>query len=409
MAEGDRTRSRLRRRWARRPGQGLPRRTRRTGRRARPGLAPAGRRGGGLTASDPDRAEPRQVGAAPEIRGGQGDAHAGPVLAGPLGDRGAQHQTAAVVALTVGEAVGRHPDGARHPVFQLQLQLQLCITGAVQGQDRADRGLHVRRRGVGGGPVEPVGGDGELVLGVAQRLLQLDEALVQSRQPFLDEVGEFQPCVDGGAAVRVVAPAGGRDGVESPDLLDQAQLPVPASLRRRALVAQPLELVAQPVGRARAEWLGLDLHPDLADAHAGGAQDTGPQRVRVQRTGQSRHPHPAVGRHPAPGQAPAERALRVHHDRIEGRSPPLYRLSRHVLRPRRVHAERSLRPGRSAPPPRVRRSGRMASGPARPVATRCCGTGVVAPDGVVGYVAWVSGSCCARCSTTAAAPSPATR
>ena len=339
MAERDRTAE---------PGADAGRRRRRCGGRGRAGagrvvpgeqvgeprrrLAPAGRRGGGLTASDPDRAEPRQVGAAPQIGGGQGDAHAGPVLAGPLGDRGAQHQTAAAVALTVGETVRRHPDGARHPVLQLQLHLRV-VTGAVEGQDRADRGLHVRRRCVGGGAGEPVGGDGELVLDVAQRLLQLDEAGVQSRQPLVDEVGELQPRVDRGAAVRVLALAGGRDRVESPDLLDQAQLPVPAALRRRVLVPQPLDLAPQLVGRARAERLGLDLHPGLGDAHPGGAQDTGPQRARVQRAGQSRHPHPAVGRHAAPGQAAAERALRVHHDRIEGRPPPLCRLSRHVLRP----------------------------------------------------------------------------
>lgn len=146
---------------------------------------------------------------------------------------------------------------------------------------------------------------------------------MQSRQPLVDEVGELQQRLDRGATVRVLAPAGRWDRVESPDLLDQAQLSVPASLRRRAPVAQPLDLAPQLVGRARAERLGLDFHPGLGDAYPGGAQDTGPQRARVQRAGQSRHPHPAVRRHAAPGQAAADRALRVHHDRIEGRPPPL--------------------------------------------------------------------------------------
>ena len=105
---------------------------------------------------------------------------------------------------------------------------------------------------------------------------------MQSRQPLVDEVGEFQPRVDRGGAVRVVAPAGGWDRAESTDLLDQTQLPVPASPRRRVLVAQAIDLAPQLVGRARAEWLGLDVHPGLGDTNAGGTQDPGPQRARVQ-------------------------------------------------------------------------------------------------------------------------------
>lgn len=83
------------------------------------------------------------------------------------------------------------------------------------------------------------------MVGVAQRLLQLDEAGVQPGQPLVDELGELQPRVDRGAAVRVIAPAGGRNRPQPLDLLDQAQLPVPAPLCRRALVEQPLHLAPQ--------------------------------------------------------------------------------------------------------------------------------------------------------------------
>lgn len=96
------------------------------------------------------------------------------------------------------------------------------------------------------------------MLDSAQCLLQFDEALVQSRQPLVDEVGELQPRVDRGAAVRVLAPAGRWDRAESPDLLDRIQLPVPACLRRRVLVAQPFDLAPHLVGRARTERLGLE-------------------------------------------------------------------------------------------------------------------------------------------------------
>lgn len=292
-------------------------------------LTPPGRRGGGLAAPDPDRAELRKVGPAPEIGGGQGDPHAGPVLAGPLGDRGAQHQTAAAVALPVREAVGRHPDGAGHAVLQLQLRL----AGAVEGQDRADRGPDVRRRRVGGGAGEPVGGNLRLVLRHEQGFLQLGQAVVEPRQAFVDETGQFQPRVDRGTAVlRVVALTRGRYRAERPDLLDPAHHAVPAPPRRLARVLEPLGLVPQALGCVRAERSGPRLHPGLGDAQPGGAQHPRPQRTRVDGAGQSRHPYPAVGRYPAPRQAAADRALCVHHDRVEGRFPALRRSSRHVLR-----------------------------------------------------------------------------
>lgn len=135
----------------------------------------------------------------------------------------------------------------------------------------------MRRRCVGGGAGKAVGGDGEFVLDPAQRLLQFEEAGVQSGQPFVDEVGQLQPRVDRGAAVRVVAPAGRRHRVKGLDLLDQAQLPVPAGPRRRGGVVQPLDLAPQLVRGARAERFGFGLHPGLGDAHPGSAQDACPQ------------------------------------------------------------------------------------------------------------------------------------
>lgn len=106
------------------------------------------------------------------------------------------------------------------------------------------------------------------MLDIAQRLLQLAEMLVQPRQPLVDEVGEFQPGVDRGAAVRVVALAGRRYGLQGPDLLDQAQLPVPPSPRGRVLVAQPLRLAPQLVGRTGTGRLGLDLDAGPGDAYS---------------------------------------------------------------------------------------------------------------------------------------------
>lgn len=135
----------------------------------------------------------------------------------------------------------------------------------------------MRRRYVGGGTGEFVLGDTELVLGTPQRLLQLDEAGVKPRQPPVHEAAQLQPRVDRGATVPVLTPAARRDGAQRPDLLDEAQLVVPAPSRRRVLLAQPLDPAPQPLGRRRTERLGLDLHPGLTDAHPVGAEDAGPQ------------------------------------------------------------------------------------------------------------------------------------
>ncbi len=191
----------------------------------------------------------------------------------------------------------------------------------------------MRGRSVGGGAGEPVDGGMERVLDVGPLLLQVGETGVQPGQPLVDERGELEPRVDRGAAVRVVAPADRRDRVQRPDLPDQRQLPVVSLLRRRVLLPQPLDLALQRVGHGGAERLGLGLHPCLDDAYPGGTRDASPQGPLVQRARQSRHPHAAARRHAAPRQAAADRALRVHHDRIEDRTPPVCCLSRHVLRP----------------------------------------------------------------------------
>ncbi len=120
------------------------------------------------------------------------------------------------------------------------------------------------------------------MLDAAQLLLRLGETFVQARQAPVDEVGQLQPCVDRGAAVRGLGIGDRRYRVQGPDLLDQAQLPVPAALGRRVGVPQPLDLAPQRVGCVGAERLGLDLHPCFGDAHCGDAEDSGPQRGRIQ-------------------------------------------------------------------------------------------------------------------------------
>ncbi len=313
-------------------------------------LAPAGRGRGGLAAPDPDRVEPGQVGAAPQVRGGQGDAYAVPVLAGALGDRGAQHQPARVVALPVGEAVRGHPDRARNPVLHLQFDLGAGVlpgvrpgrAGAGQGEDRADGGVHVHLRRVAGGAGEPVLGDGQLVPGAQQFPLQLRQPRLEGGQPPVHEVGELQPRLDGRPARRVLAGAGRRRRVQAACLLDQRQLPVPAGLHRRIPVAQPLDLAPQPVRRARAGRLGLDLDPRLHDADAGRAEDTGPQRAGIQGARQARHPQPSVRRYGAAGEPAAQCALCVHHDGIQGRFPPCSPSRHACCPPTCVRAERSL-------------------------------------------------------------------
>ncbi|CAM5719017.1 hypothetical protein SGLAM104S_09445 [Streptomyces glaucescens] len=307
-------------------------------------LTPPRGRGCGLAAADADRAEPGDVGTASQIGRGERDAHAAPVLAGALRERRTQRQPSLAVTLPVAEAIGRHPDGAGHPVLHLHFHLGPGVRtrGAGQSHHRTHRGLHMRRGRIGGGAGEPVGGDSQLVLDALQLLVEFAEAGVQHGQPVVDEVGQLQPRVDRRGTVRVLLPAGRRHRTQRRHLVDQALLSVPAGSDGLPRVAQPLHLTPQLAGRAGTGRFGLDLHPGLGDPQPGGTDHPRPQRAGVHRTGQPGHPHPPVHGHTAAGEPAAQGALRVDHHRIECRSPPRERLSRHVLPPRCAGAERTL-------------------------------------------------------------------
>ncbi|CAM5402369.1 hypothetical protein SHIRM173S_12575 [Streptomyces hirsutus] len=245
----------------------------------------------------------------------------------------------------------RHPDGrsggrpvpirARHPGIHLHLHL----TRAVQREDRTERGGHMRRRRVGGGTEEPVRRDGELVLDPAQLLVQFAEPAVQSGQALIDEVGEFRPATRStgvrrcGSSRLLVGGTGCRALISSIRADCRSRRP-----RAAAQSSRSRSTSRRKVSERSVSWGSACTSTRASvNTHPGSTDDAGPQPVRVQRPGQPRHPHLSARRYRAPGPAAAERALRVHHHRIECRRPPRRNCpSRHVLPPSRIRAEGSL-------------------------------------------------------------------